>query len=142
MGVPDYEKLVDLIMATNSDGFNGDTLNGVNKTWWDEGISRGYPLVIEPEYLQANYSFLSYNAMSWGYWGSGPYPPTTPATPYVAMYKAVTRGRHMHHICERWQHQLYVASCKSSLRFATDHNDWLQQAFFNGAGFESWENVW
>merc|ERR1712155_93522 len=111
VGVPDYEKLVDLIMATNSDGFNGDTLNGVNKTWWDEGISRGYPLVIEPEYLQANYSFLSYNAMSWGYWGSGPYPPTTPATPYVAMYKAVTRGRHMHHICERWQLELLTLCC-------------------------------
>ena len=72
--------------------------------------------MIEPEILMSNYSFLSYNAMSWGYWGSGPYPPTTPATPYVAMYKAVTRGRHMHHICERWQHsrQLYPASCKSS----------------------------
>ena len=116
MGVPDYEKLVDLIIATNSDGFNGDTLNGVNKTWWDEGVSRGYPLVIEPEYLQANYSFLSYNAMSWGYWGSGPYPPTTPATPYVAMYKAVTRGRHMHHICERWQHSSHI--CLRCLRAA------------------------
>ena len=32
-GMPDYEKLVDQIVATNADGFNGDTLDGVNKTW-------------------------------------------------------------------------------------------------------------
>ena len=47
--------------------------------------------------------------------------------PYVAMYKAVTQGRHLHHITERWAQQ---------------HEDGIQQAFFNGAGFESWENVW
>ena len=48
-------------------------------------------------------------------------------SPYVAMYKAVTQGRHLHHITERWAQQ---------------HEDGIQQAFFNGAGFESWENVW
>ena len=32
--MPDYEKLVDQIVATNADGFNGDTLDGVNKTWY------------------------------------------------------------------------------------------------------------
>ena len=32
-GMPDYEKLVDQIVATNADGFNGDTLDGVNQTW-------------------------------------------------------------------------------------------------------------
>jgi hypothetical protein len=33
----------------------------------------------------------------------------------------------MVHVCNRW---------------ARDHTDDLQFAFFNGAGFESWENVW
>ena len=27
-------------------------------------------------------------------------------------------------------------------RWARDHTNGIQQAFFNGAGFESWENVW
>ena len=100
MGVPDYEKLVEQIVATNADGFNGDTLDGVNQTWWEEGQRQGRPLVIEPEILMSNYSFLSYNAMSWGYWTPGARTSDL-LTPYVSMYKAVTRGRHMTHLTER-----------------------------------------
>ena len=99
-------------------------LDGVNKTYWDEGLKRGHPIVMEPEVLMSNYSYLSYNAMSWGYWTPGA---RDLVAPYVAMYKAVTQGRHLHHITERWAQQ---------------HEDGIQQAFFNGAGFESWENVW
>ena len=33
----------------------------------------------------------------------------------------------MTHICERW---------------AQDRTDGLQYAYFNGAGYESWENIW
>ena len=47
--------------------------------------------------------------------------------PLVAAYKAVTFGKHLTHLCERW---------------ADNHIDGIQQAFFNGIGFESWENVW
>ena len=36
-------------------------------------------------------------------------------------------GAHLTHICERW---------------ATSRTDGLQYAFFNGAGYEAWENVW
>ena len=36
--VADYEKLVDQIVQTNADGFNGDVMDGVNQTYWDEGI--------------------------------------------------------------------------------------------------------
>ena len=71
VGIPDYEKLVDQIVISNADGFNGDVLDGVNKTYWDEGIKRNHPIVMEPEVLMSNYSYLSYNAMSWGYWTPG-----------------------------------------------------------------------
>ena len=71
LGIPDYEKLVDQIVISNADGFNGDVLDGVNKTYWDEGIKRNHPIVMEPEVLMSNYSYLSYNAMSWGYWTPG-----------------------------------------------------------------------
>jgi len=47
--------------------------------------------------------------------------------PLIAAYKAVTFGKHLTHLCERW---------------ADNHIDGIQQAFFNGIGFESWENVW
>ena len=67
--------------------------------WWDEGLRRNHPVVIEPEILMSNYSFLSYNAMSWGYWTAGAR--DSEVTPFVSMYKAVTRGRHLTHLTER-----------------------------------------
>ena len=67
--------------------------------WWDEGLRRDHPVVIEPEILMSNYSFLSYNAMSWGYWTAGAR--DSEVTPFVSMYKAVTRGRHLTHLTER-----------------------------------------
>ena len=72
-------------MELGADGFNGDTLDGVNQTWWEEGQRQGRPLVIEPEILMSNYSFLSYNAMSWGYWTPGARTSDL-LTPYVSMY--------------------------------------------------------
>ena len=70
--------------------------------WWDEGLRRDHPVVIEPEILMSNYSFLSYNAMSWGYWTEGARAPEpSDVAPYVSMYKAVTRGRHLTHLTER-----------------------------------------
>lgn len=39
----------------------------------------------------------------------------------------MTNGKHLTHLCERW---------------TTERTDGLQFAFFNGVGYESWENVW
>ena len=74
-----------------------------------------------------SYQYLTYDTMSWGYWTNTVFPPLNPLVPPVASYKAMTENKHLHHICERW---------------ATDRTDGLQYAFFNGAGYESWENVW
>ena len=66
--------------------------------------------------------------MSWGYWTNGfGTIPINPVTPPVSTYKAMTRGKHLTHVCER---------------FATLRTDGLQYAFFNGVGYEPWENVW
>ena len=46
--------------------------------------------------------------------------------PVVSKYKWL-EPRHMVNVCERW---------------AKDRTDELQAAFFNGVGYESWENVW
>ena len=42
------------------------------------------------------------------------------------MYKWL-ESRHMVNICRRW---------------GRDKTDDLQHAFFNGVGYESWENIW
>ena len=57
--------------------------------------------------------------MTWGYWKHEP-------IPVVSKYKWL-EPRHMVNISERW---------------ARDRTDGLQSAFFNGVGYESWENVW
>jgi iron(II)-dependent oxidoreductase len=62
---------------------------------------------------------LGYNSLSWGYWNYT-------FVPSVSRYKWL-ETRHMVNLSNRWAH---------------NHLDDLQEAFFNGTGFESWENVW
>ena len=62
----------------------------------------------------SNYSFLSYNAMSWGYWTEGAR--DSEVIPFVSMYKAVTRGRHLTHLTERLD-RFPPFSSVSELRF-------------------------
>ena len=57
--------------------------------------------------------------MSWGYWNY-------PSRPLIDRWKWFDT-RHMTHVCERW---------------AKDRNHNLQAAWFNGVGYEVWENVW
>lgn len=152
----DPQQLIDQIVATDSDGFNGDTMDGVGAAFWKAGLARGHAVVMEPEGLRSSWSALEYNLMSWAYWTPGararhithkqdiPLPvesgklmlrgPVKPrgglpvlGPPLIAAYKAVTFGKHLTHLCERW---------------ADNHIDGIQQAFFNGIGFETWENVW
>ena len=123
-GKSDMESLADLIIDTGADGFNGDTMDGVNASFFEEAADRGYPILIEPEYMHENWEYLDSNLMAWNYW-QGQY--TDVDAPSVSAYKMLTNSLAMNHICERW---------------ATDRTDGLQNAFFNGIGYISWENVW
>jgi iron(II)-dependent oxidoreductase len=121
-GKPQYVAQVEKVIATDADGFNGDTVAGVNASFWDEAVKQGKGLAIEPEVMmdsKAMRTGLQTNVMSWGYW-------RYTATPAVDAFKSLD-ARHMTHICERW---------------ATDRTDGLHHFFFNGIGYESWENVW
>jgi hypothetical protein len=62
---------------------------------------------------------LAWNQQSWGYWKYS-------FVPGVSRYKWL-EPRHMVNVCRRW---------------ARDKTDDLQHAFFNGVGYESWENIW
>ena len=59
------------------------------------------------------------SSLTWGYWSYN-------FVPSVSRFKWL-EPRHMVNISNRWAH---------------DHTDDLQEAFFNGVGFESWENIW
>jgi hypothetical protein len=105
-----------------ADGINGDTLSGIGWQFVQSGERAGYPFALEPEGHFEEQGMLSWNTMSWGYWAW--WKPTP--VPLVSRYKWL-ESRHMVNLCERW---------------ARDRSDQLQLAFFNGVGYESWENIW
>lgn len=78
----------------------------------------GHPLVFEPEGGPSDEA-LAWNLMTWGQY-------QFPFTPQVDKYKWI-EPRHMVNISDRWNR---------------DKTSDLQFAFFNGVGWESWENIW
>src|ERR1035437_1854227 len=102
----------------DADGINGDTQDGVPLAFPLAAETIGHPLVFEPEGGPSDEE-VSWNLMSWGYY-------SYPFAPMVDRFKWL-ETRHMVNISDRWNR---------------DHTDNLQYAFFNGVGWESWENVW
>jgi gamma-glutamyl hercynylcysteine S-oxide synthase len=118
-GVPLCEAAARDMKAVGADGLNGDTFSGVPIEFHKAAEAIGCPLAIEPECQMQDQAMIAWNIMSWGYWDYQP-------IPVVSKYKWI-EPRHAVNVCERW---------------ATDRTDGLQSAFFNGVGYESWENVW
>ncbi|HKW30545.1 MAG TPA: SUMF1/EgtB/PvdO family nonheme iron enzyme [Verrucomicrobiae bacterium] len=106
--------------TVNADGVNGDTMSGIPREYRQASDQSGHVLAFEPEVGLKNLADLPWDNMSWGYWA--PYD----FVPSVSKYKWL-EPRHMVNVCNRW---------------ARDHTDDLHQSFFNGVGFESWENIW
>jgi gamma-glutamyl hercynylcysteine S-oxide synthase len=116
---PDPEALASELAEVGADGVNGDTLRGVPESFRTAANALHHPLALEPELALETDEMMNWNTMSWGYWRYG-------FVPSVSRYKWI-EPRHMVNISDRWAH---------------DHTDDLQFAFFNGTGFESWENIW
>ena len=118
-GVSDAEAISSELASIGADGINGDTLEGMPRTFRNASDSKGHPLALEPEVGMASDEMLAYNSLTWGYWDYT-------FVPSVSRFKWL-ESRHMVNLSNRWAH---------------DHLDDLQEAFFNGVGFESWENIW
>ncbi|HEY1493922.1 MAG TPA: SUMF1/EgtB/PvdO family nonheme iron enzyme [Candidatus Solibacter sp.] len=113
------ETLAALMKEIGADGVNGDTYGGVPRSFRTASDSIGHPLVFEPEGYPESDEMLNWNSMSWGYW-------KYPFAPMVSRGKWL-EPRHMVNVCDRWN---------------KDKTDNLQAAFFNGVGYETWENIW
>ncbi|MDE3189131.1 MAG: formylglycine-generating enzyme family protein [Acidobacteriota bacterium] len=107
-----------LMKEINADGVNGDTQDGVPLGFSLAAENIGHPLAFEPESSPSDEA-LSWNVMTWGQY-------EFPFIPMVDRFKWL-ETRHMVNISNRW---------------AKDKTDDLQYAFYNGVGWESWENVW
>jgi len=117
-GAPWPQALAAEMAEIGADGMNGDTQDGVPLSFSQAADATGHPLVFQPEGPPADEG-LSWNLMSWGQYD-------------FEFALKVDRFRwlepqNMVNISDRWT------------RSKTDD---LQYAFFNGEGWESWENIW
>ena len=112
------DAIASLMAKVGADGINGDTQDGVPLAFSLAADKTGHTLAFEPEEGLADEA-LAWNVMTWGQY-------QFPFTPLVDKYKWL-EPRHMVNISHRWNR---------------DKTDDLQFAFFNGVGWESWENIW
>jgi formylglycine-generating enzyme required for sulfatase activity len=117
-GAPWPEALTRLMIEIGADGMNGDTQDGVPLAFSLAAERQGKVLAFQPEGVVHDEQ-LAWNVMSWGQYDFG-------FVPKVDRYRWL-EPRHMVNISDRW---------------ARSKTDDLQYAFFNGEGWESWENIW
>jgi formylglycine-generating enzyme required for sulfatase activity len=118
VGTPTAVATARALADIGADGVFGDTLNAVPRTFRTASDETGHPLAFEPESLNVDLA-LPWNNLSWAGWEYS-------FVPTISEHKWL-EPRHMVNICRR---------------FARDKTDDLQHAFFNGIGYESWENIW
>jgi iron(II)-dependent oxidoreductase len=117
-GMPWPDAIGSLMAELGADGINGDTQDGVPLAFSLAADKLNHPLAFEPEGGPSDEA-LAWNVMTWGQY-------RYPFVPMIDKYKWL-EPRHMVNISDRWKH---------------DKIDNLQFAFFNGVGWESWENIW
>ncbi len=103
-----------------ADGMNGDTMSGVTEDFRNAYDSLGYPIALQPELSLKDLKMIEWNRTTWGYLWNYRF------VPGVSIYKWLES-----------RHQVYITN-----RWATDKTDDLQYAFFNGIGYNVWENIW
>jgi gamma-glutamyl hercynylcysteine S-oxide synthase len=113
------DAIAEFMKEIDADGINGDTQDGVPLAFAQASEKVDHPLGFEPEVGLADEALI-WDVLSWGYYFKFPF------VPQVDRFRWL-ETRHMVHVCDRWN------------RTKTDN---LQFAFFNGEGWESWENVW
>jgi iron(II)-dependent oxidoreductase len=112
------QAIAELMAEIGADGVNGDTQDGVPLAFSVAADKVGHPLAFEPEDGPSDEA-LAWNVLTWGQY-------SFPFVPMVDKYKWL-EPRHMVNISDRWNR---------------DKTNDLQFAFFNGVGWESWENIW
>ena len=117
-GKPWPDAIAELMKEIGADGINGDTQDGVPLAFSLAAEKIGHPLAFEPEGGPHDEG-ISWNVMTWGQY-------QFQFVPTVDRYRWL-EPRHQVNIQGRW---------------VRDKTDDLQFAFFNGEGWESWENVW
>jgi iron(II)-dependent oxidoreductase len=117
-GAPWPDAIAGLMKQVDADGINGDTQDGVPLAFSLAADRANHPLAFEPEGSPPDEE-LAWDVLNWGQYNFQ-------FVPTVDRYRWL-EPRHQVNIQGRW---------------VRDKTDDLQFAFFNGEGWESWENVW
>ena len=117
-GQPWPQALAELMKQVDADGVNGDTQDGVPLAFSKAAFDIKHPLAFQPE-ISPHDEALAWNVLTWGQY-------QFPFEPKIDKFKWL-ETRHMVNISDRWNRE---------------KTDDLQLAFFNGVGWESWENIW
>jgi formylglycine-generating enzyme required for sulfatase activity len=117
-GMPWPQAIAETMKEIGADGVNGDTQDGVPLAFSLAADATGHPLVFEPEGSPSDEA-LAWNVLTWGQYKFD-------FVPKVDRYRWL-EPLHQVNISDRWNR---------------DKTDDLQYAFFNGEGWESWENIW
>ena len=117
----DWDAMAALVKATGADGVNGDTYSGVPRAFFEACDRLGCPVVLEPESTaHAGDHILNWNVQSWSKKIPLDVIPSVPKLKWL-------EPRHLINIENRW---------------SRDRTNDLQHVFFNGIGYNAWENVW
>ena len=116
----DWLAIIELAKVVNADGLNGDTYNTMPRAFREASDELGHPLVLQPESASNLREGLIWNNQSWG--KAAP----TGIVPAVSKLKWL-ESRHMSNLENRW---------------SRNRTDDLHYIFFNGIGYNAWENVW
>jgi gamma-glutamyl hercynylcysteine S-oxide synthase len=117
-GKPWSDAIAEIMKQIGADGINGDTQDGVPLAFSKASDQVGHSLVFEPEGSPDDEA-LAWDVLTWGQY-------KFQFVPTVDRFRWL-EPRHQVNIQDRWNR---------------DKTNDLQFAFFNGEGWESWENVW
>ena len=118
-GKKDWQALTALAAQVNADGINGDTYFSVPYAFRVASDNTGHPVVLQPETWPLSDEALMWNNQSWG-------KASTSVVPAVSKLKWL-EPRHVTNVENRW---------------ARNRTDDFQYIFFNGHGYNAWENIW
>lgn len=118
-GVTDWYAITELAAELNADGINGDTYAAVPHAFRAASDASGHPVVLQPETWPISDDALAWNNQTWG-------KASTSFIPAVSKLKWL-EPRHLTNVENRW---------------ARDRTDDFHYIFFNGHGYNAWENVW
>ncbi|MCF7824124.1 MAG: formylglycine-generating enzyme family protein [Candidatus Marinimicrobia bacterium] len=118
-GIPDYKEITALAAQVNADGINGDTYYALPRAFREASDATGHPVVLQPETWPISDDALMWNNQSWG-------KASTSVVPAVSKLKWL-ESRHLTNVENRW---------------GRDRTNDFHYIFFNGHGYNAWENVW